>query len=248
MGSFSLWHLVIILVPVSALVFFLIVVAKSGRNRSYVEKPLSRLSNWLTGFTCLATLWCIVLLVLTLIELNYLMTGDLSDDATVLLINENIERMQWLIVPVGITVVVSIVLGFCWIYRANANLWARKLPDLSFSPGGAIGFYIVPLICLFAPYHAMKEIFARSSKEAGIEPAGNGLLLLWWLLFIAAWVSKLAKNHLGRDVEVVDQLLPLNIASLTELVLGICVNTLFIVIVRRVTRYQAASAPHSSSR
>lgn len=77
----------------------------------------------------------------------------------------------------------SILVG-AWIYRANANAHALG-GDLSVTPGWAIGWFFVPVACLFKPYLAMKETWLASHFGGNW---GNGdatnLLSLWWGLWI----------------------------------------------------------------
>jgi hypothetical protein len=249
LGSFSIWHLLIVAIPVAALVFLVILVIKSGKKASYTEKPLSRVAGWLKIFMGLTAMFMLAAIALYLRELNLLLGGSLAEDAQLDAINQNISQLQLITPFMAICVIVASLLGFWWIYRASANLWARKIPDMSFSPGGAIGFYFVPILSLFLPYLAMKEICRKSADIALPSPQPAAWVLgLWWFLFVASWIAKLATNMLARQAETIDQLLPLNIASLVELILGLALIACFYVIIARVTQAQGRLAVHSSSR
>jgi hypothetical protein len=54
-------------------------------------------------------------------------------------------------------VLAAFVLVGVWIYRANANAHALG-GDLSVSPGWAVGWFFVPIACLFKPYLAMRRL------------------------------------------------------------------------------------------
>jgi hypothetical protein len=81
-------------------------------------------------------------------------------------------------------VLAAFVLVGVWIYRANANAHALG-GDLSVSPGWAVGWFFVPIACLFKPYLAMKETWLASHFGGNW---GNGeatdLLNWWWGLWI----------------------------------------------------------------
>lgn len=76
------------------------------------------------------------------------------------------------------------VLVGCWIYRANAN--AHSFSDyMSISPGGAIGWYFVPIANLFKPFQAMKETWLASHYPGNwhSEPVPSSVNW-WWGLWI----------------------------------------------------------------
>jgi len=250
MGSFSFWHLAIVLCIVGTIAFLVIVVLRSGRKAVYAFKPLAGLANWLTGGIALTLLLGAIAWAFYLVEFRLL--AALQNEASADLVaafEKNAERMNSLGLIMIWPVIVTTILGFCWIYRASANLWARKEEDLAFTPGGAIGFYFVPILSLFLPFQAMKEICVRSETGKGTATSiSPRLLLLWWLLFIAAWVAKLAKNHFNRNGDTIDGILSANYAAQIELALLFPLSITFLIIVRRVTRLQSAAATHSSSR
>lgn len=83
-----------------------------------------------------------------------------------------------------VSAIATVILVACWIYRANAN--AHVLGGgLSITPGWAVGWYFVPVACLFQPYIAMKETWLASHFG---NDWGNGdathLLRWWWGLWI----------------------------------------------------------------
>jgi hypothetical protein len=81
-------------------------------------------------------------------------------------------------------VAAAFILVGIWIYRANANAHALG-GDLSVTPGWAVGWFFVPIACLFKPYLAMKETWLASHFGGNW---GNGeatdLLSWWWGLWI----------------------------------------------------------------
>ncbi len=51
-----------------------------------------------------------------------------------------------------------------WIHRANRNARALGAQDMRFTPGWSVGWFFVPLLSLWKPYQAMKEIW-RASQD-----------------------------------------------------------------------------------
>ena len=67
-----------------------------------------------------------------------------------------------------------------WLHRAHANLPALGATGLKFSPGGAVGWWFVPIANMFQPYRVVAEVW-RNSNPAG----GGGMVVgLWWVLFV----------------------------------------------------------------
>ncbi|MBD60204.1 MAG: hypothetical protein CL808_08815 [Citromicrobium sp.] len=80
--------------------------------------------------------------------------------------------------------IVSVVLISMWIYRAHANLRDRGI-ELETSPGWAVGWFFVPIMNLFKPFQAMRELWSESHFEADSygDPA-PGDIAAWW----ACWI------------------------------------------------------------
>ena len=87
-----------------------------------------------------------------------------------------------------------------WIYRANRNCRGFGANDMRFSSGWSVGWYFIPVMNLFMPFKAMKEIWLVSIKgpenwqiidDAGEEKKGVIVLKLWWTLWTGALVLPL---------------------------------------------------------
>lgn len=80
------------------------------------------------------------------------------------------------------------VLYCAWIYRSNKNVRALGAKGLRFTPGWCVGWFFVPIMCLFRPFQAVKEIYRAASPEAGAEDWGEvpvpPLIGWWWGLWI----------------------------------------------------------------
>ena len=72
-----------------------------------------------------------------------------------------------------------------WIYRANCNARALGASEMAFTPGGAVGWYFVPIANLWKPYQAMREIWQASMSPSGWRRQQVSVLVpCWWLLGI----------------------------------------------------------------
>lgn len=81
-----------------------------------------------------------------------------------------------------------------WIYRANLNCRGFGATDMKDTPGWSIGWYFIPIMNLFRPFQAMKEIWMVSADPVNWRTQKTGALLGWW------WALWLLSNFLGQAV------------------------------------------------
>lgn len=107
------------------------------------------------------------------------------------------EIVILLIALFELLVFVPTVVIFCvWMYRAHKNLVALGNPrqHLEHPPGWAVGSFFVPIINLFVPYRAAREIWAKSDPEvttfdtpfARYALSAPSVLKLWWGFWVAS--------------------------------------------------------------
>jgi predicted Zn finger-like uncharacterized protein len=104
-----------------------------------------------------------------------------------------------------VQLILFIIIGITflrWIYRANTNLGALSGQPMRFSPGWSVGWYFIPIACLFKPYQVMKEIWQKSHKYGYSTDA---LLGLWWALWlISTFLGELAMKSILEAKSVTD--------------------------------------------
>ena len=87
-----------------------------------------------------------------------------------------------------------------WQHRAQRNLRALGATDLRFSPGWAVGWWLIPLANVVMPYLTMRELWKASDPQAGAVEWKMGkktwLLPLWW----GAWLGRLFTSQVGNVV------------------------------------------------
>lgn len=129
------------------------------------------------------------------------------------------DQRQSLIALVQIAVaVVSGVVILTWLYRASRQVRALGATNLQYTPGWTVGWFFIPVLSLWVPYQAVRELW-EASNDPSRRPRGEGCALLgwWWTLWLAnAFVSQ-ALWRMGRSAETLDQFIRLNvIGSLAE--------------------------------
>jgi len=108
--------------------------------------------------------------------------------------------------------ILFLVLGYTflkWIYRMNKNLRTVARGSMAFSPGWSIGYYFIPILNLYKPYQAMKEIWQVSG--AG-DKGSHSLVGGWWTLRLLSGVVREIAFRASTHVTDVDSQL-LSIAA-----------------------------------
>jgi hypothetical protein len=79
-----------------------------------------------------------------------------------------------------------------WQHRVQSNVWA--IPSMHrppYSPGWAVGWWLIPFANFVVPYLTVRETSGRSAEAAGSQ-APRRLLAAWWASWIAASVGAAA--------------------------------------------------------
>lgn len=85
----------------------------------------------------------------------------------------------------------AVIFG-CWIVRANKNVRALGADDLRITPGWAVGYFFVPIVNLWRPYQAMKDLWRAShSPTSWVSTTSGSILPAWWTLWLLS-------NFLGQ--------------------------------------------------
>jgi hypothetical protein len=148
-----------------------------------------------------------------------------------------------------VAAIVACTLGTCigflaWMHRAADN--ARALmPNaiFTFTPGGCVGWWFVPLANMVKPFQAMREIHAASllamqAQKSEYTPllgsvVAPALLQLWW----GAWVvSNIADRVLTRAAESNPSV------AMVPAVLSLAAGILCVVVVREVSSLQTLAS------
>lgn len=140
--------------------------------------------------------------------------------------------------------IVFVVSGFLilrWIHRANYNARQLGAENMKFSPGWSIGYYFIPILTLWKPYQAMKEIWKASKEPSDWVSQGiSGILPLWWFLWLVSNFLGQAIFRLSMRAEEIQELMSLNIVTQISDVLDIPLALVFLAIVNRIHSMQAS--------
>jgi hypothetical protein len=133
---------------------------------------------------------------------------------------------------------VFLVAGFLslkWVYRVSLNAHALA-SDMTITPAWGVGWFFVPIACLWKPYQGLRESWQVSaSGGSGWQSQPVPLLLRWWWL---AWIVANIVGNVSLRLEMGGQELAATGFALAQDLLNIPLDLLFILVVRRLTALQ----------
>ena len=144
----------------------------------------------------------IILLLLTIYQ-NYTLDGyDYSQS--------DLSTIEWLdvVIPIAYYVritayLATIVFFLRWLKRAYGNL-IRNHQSMKYSENGAIWGFFIPLLNLFRPYQAGKEIYLKTQyaikKHNSIYRIDNdtSFVAVWWILYL---VNNIFERYAAKQFE-----------------------------------------------
>lgn len=134
--------------------------------------------------------------------------------------------------------IASGVLILMWIHRSSYNA-SVKASYVEFTPGWSIGWYFIPIMMIWKPYQAMKEIWRNTAQQAGDTSEGwEALLGAWWFLWIVGNLVSNAAFRMSLRANEVHELISSNLATLWSDVLELPLAVVFIIMVRKLTALQ----------
>ena len=132
------------------------------------------------------------------------------------------------------------VLWMIWMWRAAANTAVLRRFKPRFANGFAIGGWFIPIAFWIIPGMHMYDIDRGSGPPArpGERPEGSGLLVLWWVLFVASWAGSgfgqvTVKRGHRYDTSSFDVR---NVVFIVGMLAAVAAAVLAIVVVRSITR------------
>lgn len=214
--------------------------SRPGDARYRSLAPLARAATVIVVLLVLAELATLVNAVVSISVMSAVESGE-TPEAGVL---EAVDTRTTILEAAQLAVTVSMVVLFCLLMpRANRNARSFGATDLEFTPRWAAGWFFVPIVSLWRPYRALKEIWQaseprpdprllRSSREV---PA---LLPLWWAAFIVNQISGNASGRLAASAETPGLFILANKVEAVSSASGVIAAVLALAVVRALARRQ----------
>jgi phosphatidylglycerophosphate synthase len=150
-------------------------------STGYTFRDIAGLTRFLKVLLGLGMVVAAVSLLSSLMQAELLSRGSFSEAEG----QANDSREQVIgILQLLLYLLTAVVFGR-WIVRANKNVRALGAKDLRITPGWAVGYFFVPIVNLWKPYQAMKDLWRASHDLTswGTAPASS-ILPAWWTLWI----------------------------------------------------------------
>ncbi|MHC9510640.1 DUF4328 domain-containing protein [Kangiella sp. M94] len=172
--------------------------------------------------------------------LSSVQNGTYTSEAQVIADAEANDQRQRIIGLVYLSVfVISGFLILRWIHRANSNVKQLGAKNMAFTPGWSIGYYFIPILCLWKPYQAMKEIWKASKDPSDWESQDiSGVLPLWWAVWLISNFLGQAIFRISERAEELEELMNINLIYRISDVLDIVLALVFLTIVNRIYSFQ----------
>ncbi|MFC5051746.1 DUF4328 domain-containing protein [Rubritalea spongiae] len=157
---------------------------------------------------------------------------DVNGDETLFL-----QAWNLLDTPGSYLYFISLVFYLIWVNQSMKNTWALSTDNTNkISPGWAVGYYFIPIVCLWRPYQAMKWQWLESSPPE----TSSTLVKSWWSLSVFGAFSGMIANFmlLADSVDYI----PAYIASSIDDTGIIACSLLQLLLIKKITLRQTLQA------
>lgn len=155
------------------------------------------------------------------------------------LLNEGTTQLDNIVMWTGashaLLILTTIVTFAIWINRSCKNAWLLDPPRMSTTPRWAVGYYFIPILNLWKPFSAMKEI--RSASH-GNDNAMKNILGLWWTFWlISNFVANLSTRNF-TETDTPDEYIRACKLTLVTVPIDVILNYLAFALVVSITAAQ----------
>ena len=205
------------------------------------------LTNWTSSFLYAGIAVSVVAFGSNAMEYQLLVAmrdGFAPGDAAV---NASDGRQAWVGLLQAAVYLPTMVLVLMWIHRANYNARGLGARGLRFSPAGSIGWYFVPILTLWRPYQAMKEIWQASlDPQNWLDRPVQWLLPIWWALWLVSMLLAQLELRLWWSLDEnsgVEDFIAANLAAQAAAVWEIPLALVLLAIMKGIYRMQVEHRP-----
>lgn len=131
--------------------------------------------------------------------------------------------------------IILIIVFAIWINRSCKNAWLLDPPRMTITPAWSVGYYFIPILLLWKPFVAMKQI---RSASYGKDHALKAVLPLWWTLWIISMLIDNVSTRMLQAPETVDDYLTGCKLVLVATPINVILNYLAIALVTGITLAQ----------
>ena len=129
-------------------------------NENYTYRDITGFTTFLKVLLGFGVVANVVSVCSSYMMAELLSRGDYSDAEA----DVNDTREQIIGLLHFVLHMLTVVIFCIWIVRANKNVRALGANGLRFTPGWAVGFFFIPIVSLWKPYQAMKDLWRASQN------------------------------------------------------------------------------------
>jgi heme/copper-type cytochrome/quinol oxidase subunit 2 len=145
---------------------------------------------------------------------------------------------------VGVAII-TIILFAMWIYRANFNVRSLGAQNMKFTPGWSVGYYFIPILNLWRPYQAMKEIWKASKNPTSWESEDHSAILpWWWFFFLVASIIGNASFRASMSANEIHELITSTVITIASDVVSIPATIIALILVGKIHEMQISHVQH----
>ena len=210
--------------------------SSDGQQYQYTKDPAT-MTQFLKTMLYMFIAVSILGFVSSIVQVNFLMGVVLNEVEGI----ATAARQQLVFIQYLIVFVLTGIVFLLWIYRTSLNCHGFGVKGMRFSPRWSIGYFFIPILNLFEPYLAMKEIWRVSTDPAAWRlEKGSALLTLWWALWLITLLSFLASlTSFITAIEVsLETMRALSIAATLTSAIDICTGIAALLLVTIIHRKQ----------
>jgi hypothetical protein len=160
--------------------------------------------------------------------------GDFDAAAT-----SNDNRQQAIgFTQVALFIVTGIVF-LTWIHRANRNARALGAEGMRFTPGWSVGWYFVPIMSLWKPFQAMREIWQASAQPGNWQSVqAPPLVGWWWAMYLISQILAQIAYRLSGNIDSVDDAMLASVITTGSNISGMALDGLAFLLVTKIIASQ----------
>jgi hypothetical protein len=189
--------------------------------------------------------WALVSLFSAWLQFELLSRGSFSQSEG----QANDTRQQIIGLVYLLIYVITVIVFAMWIFRANHNVRALGAQDMRITPGWAVGYFFVPIVNLWRPYQAMKDLWrASKSPTAWHDISPSSILGLWWTLWIASNVLGQASFRASMGVHDISSLQAATITGMISDVVDVALCIVAFILVSQIYESQISQKAPNTAR
>ena len=140
--------------------------------------------------------------------------------------------------------VLTIIVFLAWVFRAHKNLSGLKVRGLEYTPGWAVGLWLIPFVNFVKPFQIMREIWHGSdpenednNKHTRAQKETPEILGFWWGVLLAAIFTGYIANIMAGS-KTIEENTFYPAALVLSTLLRFAAFVLIILIIKEITRRQ----------